>query len=80
MANGVHYFAKGKALLVQLTRDVPGHPEYRADLAMAHDQLARCLPQAGRPEEAEVESQAGLALREQLVVEFPNYLTSRGAR
>ncbi|HEX5447114.1 MAG TPA: hypothetical protein VFW87_25080, partial [Pirellulales bacterium] len=70
-ASGVHYYARAKPLLVQLTQEFPDHPEHRADLARVHEHLARNLPPAGHPAAAEAESGAGLILRERLVTDFP---------
>jgi tetratricopeptide (TPR) repeat protein len=62
---------KTYAIREKIARENPNVPEYRSELAWAHDFLADCLGQVGRAEEVEKHCRQSLELRKQLVEECP---------
>ena len=55
----------------QLAADFPDRPEFRRALAGTHSNLGNSLHDAGRLKEAEAAHAEGLAIRRQLVADFP---------
>ncbi|MEX0641790.1 MAG: protein kinase [Pirellulales bacterium] len=70
-AKGVPYFERARDILEKLTKAQPEVAERRADLARAYQHLAARLPLIRQKKEAVAAAREGLALREQLVAEFP---------
>jgi serine/threonine protein kinase len=69
------------ALLQRLVNDYPSVPEYRSDLADAHERLARLFNESGlhRPQDSLKNALAALVLGRKLAADFPNRAEFRKA-